>query len=117
MLEVSDGEIAQRVKDILDVARSDWTGMPLPYNTENPPPQVKARSLLTCFFNNLDVLLTMAYQDGIPLGTITGGMDIGSDNDDGLEQPAAGVTSKGGSTRIPTAHVVTPTPKPGLGSQ
>ena len=53
----------------------------------------------------------------MPLGTIIGGMDIGSDDDDGPKQPVAGVTSKGGSTRIPTAHVVTPTPKPGLGSQ
>ena len=59
----------------------------------------------------------MAYQDVVPLGPIAGGMDIGSDNDDGLEQPAAGVTSKGGSTQIPMACAVTPTPKPGLGSQ
>ena len=80
-----DEEITQRVKDILNVARPNWTGVPLPYNTKNPPPKVKAGSLLTCFFNNLDVLLTMAYQDVVPLGPIAGGMDIGSDDDDDPE--------------------------------
>jgi hypothetical protein len=56
---VSDEEIAQRMKDILDVARPDWIGIPLPYNAENPSPQVKAGSLLTCSPNNLDVYLLM----------------------------------------------------------
>jgi hypothetical protein len=82
---VSDEEIAQRVKDILDVARPDWTGAPLPYNVENPLPQVKAGSLLTCSPNNLDVYLLMVCQDVVPLGPVVGGMDIGNDDDDNLE--------------------------------
>ena len=40
----------------------------------------------------------MAYQDVIPLVPISGGMDIGSDDDYGLEQLVAGATSEGGST-------------------
>ena len=40
----------------------------------------------------------MAYQDVVPLGPIAGGMDIGSDDDYGLEQLVAGATSEGGST-------------------
>ena len=59
----------------------------------------------------------MAYQDVIPLVPISGGMDIGSDDDYGPKQLAARATSEGGSTQIPMACAVTPTPKPGLGSQ
>jgi len=82
VLEVSDGEIAQQVKDILDVDWPNWTGVPLPYNAENPPPQVKAGFLLTCFYNNVGALFTMVYHDVIPLGPVAGGMDIGSDDDE-----------------------------------
>ena len=46
VLEVSNEEIAHRVKEILDVERPDWTGAPLPYNAENPPPQVKVESFV-----------------------------------------------------------------------
>ncbi|XP_066357885.1 uncharacterized protein [Miscanthus floridulus] len=61
--EAFDGEIAQKVKDILDVDWPDWIGVPLPYNAKNPPPQ-----------------------DVIPLGLVVGGMDIGSDDDEDPEQ-------------------------------
>ena len=108
MLDVSDGEITQRVKDIIDVDQPDWTGMPLPYNAENNPPQVKAKSLLPCFFNNLDVLLTMAYQDVIPLGPIIGGIDIGSDDDEDPKQLAVGAPLEDGLTQVPTVQAINP---------
>ena len=46
MLQVSGEETALWVKEILDVERPDWTGAPLPYNAENPPPQVKVESFV-----------------------------------------------------------------------
>ena len=85
-----DEEITQRVKDILDFARPDWTGVPLPNNAEHPPPQIKAGSLVTCSPNNLDVYILVVCQDVIPLGPVAGGMDISSDDDDNLEQLVAG---------------------------
>jgi len=49
MTEVLDKEIARRVKEILDISRPDWSGVPEPYHAENPPPQVKVQS--PCFFD------------------------------------------------------------------
>ncbi|CAD6266918.1 unnamed protein product [Miscanthus lutarioriparius] len=39
--EVSDKEIARRVKEIIDISRPDWSGVPEPYHAENPPPQLE----------------------------------------------------------------------------
>jgi hypothetical protein len=58
----------------------------------------------------------MAYQDDVPLGPITGGMDIGSDDDDGPKQPATDMTLEGGPTRTPSTRAIMPTPKPSLGT-
>jgi hypothetical protein len=98
---VSNEEIAQRVKYILDVEQPDWIGVPLSYHAENPPPQVKARSLLTCFLNNLDVYLIVRCQDVVPLGTVARGMDIGSDDEDNPKGPATGLASTGETAQAP----------------
>jgi len=59
----------------------------------------------------------MAYQDDVPSGPIVGGMVIDSDGDDDPKQSAGGPTSKGEQTQVPATQPVTPTPKPGLGTQ
>ena len=41
IIEVSDKEIAHRVKEIIDVGLQSWSGVPGPYHAENPPPKVK----------------------------------------------------------------------------
>jgi len=51
--KVSHEEIAHRVKEILDIERADWTGIPLPYNAKNPPPQVKVKPFFGLAFISL----------------------------------------------------------------
>lgn len=36
--EVLKEELTLRVKEMLDVGRLDWDGVPDPYSTQNPPP-------------------------------------------------------------------------------
>lgn len=40
---MSDEEIANRVKDILNVGRPVWENIPRPYHAENPAPEVKSQ--------------------------------------------------------------------------
>lgn len=59
----------------------------------------------------------MVCQDVVPLDPVTGGMDIGSDDDDNPEQPATSPASEGEATRADTARAVPSAPKAGSGMQ